>query len=539
MAVGVGGLLHTSSKYAQDIHYTYTGLNDNSKSRIASKISSLKANEKKFYQLFGASDFNSFRTKINSWFNEGDIQFLKSFENQLLKTENSLFSFFKGNRGEILKDEGQDIKVTIKAEDIEKLTLPGFQIKTKGQTIHSENIEINLGMKINKNEIQKVFSNYFERSSTSKKTGGITNKEINKMLSSVDNRQFFQIEANGQDTTTVEFFLNMGANQFLGFTKAEIQKVLTNSEDPNYRQLREFISRARNRINDYIFNILMGQAAVSQEMRMATARVWGQLSDANDPSGAKLVQYFSGGGNYVNVFVGAMGEFQSAVMMEYLMIKAGLRGSQAKIIGQEMINGVQPKRDVMVQWAAGLGNQVGFGIQVKNYSKRQNTIDTSMNFGAEIERLGEGVDEDFFSFISNYFFNKTFQSERENEFEAVKNFFSDQIIELYNLQTDETLSSDKITFYHISANTLVPASAIAEAAYKISNMRQPVSVSSTYKGKSDEEFEQGTPPLYLKYWNNKEPNTGVMQSEIQNIYNSITIRGGFDYSSLLEQYSLY
>lgn len=542
MAASVAGLLHTNSEYAQNLHYSYGGLNKRMARNIMAKINHLEANEKKFYNLFGASDFESFKRQINEWFDQGDIKFLKSFENELLRTQNSIFQFFKGARGQMPNQE-EEVRLILNIEDIRKLKIPGFQIRTNSQEVKCQDLEISTGVKVNK-QLGKIINEVFERKPNKKgeiSTRKITKNEILNAVKEGINREYITIIAGEHSTPTLDFLINIEANEYLGFSKAEIERILSNKDDPNYRELREYIMRSRNKIHEYVFGVLMGSASVSLEMRQATARVWNQLTDENDPSGAKLVQYFSGGANYVNVFIGAMGEFQSAVMMEYLMIKAGLKGSQAKIIGQEMINGVQPKRDVMVQWAAGLGNQMGFGIQVKNYSKSQNKIDTSMNFQAEMSKFEDNTTQNFFDFVANYYFNKSFQQERKGEIEQVKQFFSDQVVELYNLQTDETLSSDKISFYHISANTLVPASAIARAAYQISNMKQPVKISSSYQGTTDEEFEKivNGAPLFMKYWNGNEPNTEAMASERTNIFSKITISGGFDYTELVKKYTLY
>lgn len=542
MAVGVAGLLHTNSEYAQNLHYSYGGLNKRMARNIMAKINHLEANERKFYQLFGASDFKSFKEQINKWFDQGDIKFLKSFENELLRTQNSIFQFFKGARGQMLNQEDEEVKLILNVEDVRELKIPGFQIKANGQEIKCQDWEISTGVKVDK-QLIKILNEVFEKKPKKDETSArkLNKDDVLKMVNEGANRGYITIIAGDHSTPTLEFLLNVGANEYLGFSKAEIERILSNKDDPNYRELREYIVRSRNKIHEYIFNVLMGSASVSMEMRQATARVWNQLAGANDSSGEKIVQYFSGGGNYVNVFIGAMGEFQSAVMMEYLMIKAGLKGAQAEIIGQEMLTGVQPKRDVVVQWAANLGNKVGFGVQVKNYNRTQNKIDTSMNFQAEMNKFGENATQNFFDFVANYYFNESFQQEREKEIEQVKKFFSDQVVELYNLQTDETLSSDKISFYHISANTLVPASAIARAAYQISNMKQPVKISSSYHGTTDEGFEKivNGAPLFMKYWNGNEPNTGAMASERTNIFSKITISGGFDYTALLENYSLY
>lgn len=542
MAASVAGLLHTNSKYAQNLHYSYSGLNKRMARNIMAKINHLEANEKKFYNLFGASDFESFKRQINKWFDQGDIKFLKSFENELLRTQNSIFQFFKGARGQMPNQE-EEVRLILNIEDIRKLKIPGFQIRTNSQEVKCQDLEISTGVKVNK-QLGKIINEVFERKPNKKgeiSTRKITKKEILNAVTEGVNREYITIIAGEHSTPTLEFLINIEANEYLGFSKAEIERILSNKDDPNYQELREYIVRSRNKIYEYIFNVLMGSASVSLEMRQATTRVWNQLAGANDSSGEKLVQYFSGGGNYVNVFIGAMGEFQSAVMMEYLMIKAGLKGAQAEIIGQEMLTGVQPKRDVVVQWAANLGNKVGFGVQVKNYSTSQNKIDTSMNFQAEMDKFGDNATQNFFDFVANYYFNESFQQGRKEEIEQVKQFFSDQVVELYNLQTDETLSSDKISFYHISANTLVPASAIARAAYQISNMRQPVKISSSYHGTTDEGFEKivNGAPLFMKYWNGNEPNTEAMNSERTNIFSKITISGGFDYTELVKKYSLY
>jgi hypothetical protein len=60
----------------------------------------------------------------------------------------------------------------------------------------------------------------------------------------------------------------------------------------------------------------------------------------------------------------------------------------------------------VLEWAAQVGQRAGFGVQVKNYNRNLNSISTSMNLAAEMERLD--VSEDLITFLTNYFFNSDF-----------------------------------------------------------------------------------------------------------------------------------
>lgn len=319
---------------------------------------------------------------------------------------------------------------------------------------------------------------------------------------------------------------------------------------------KAYIRHATNKIKDFFYSPEgLNIASGTQALKKAFQRTW-KVNINNIKYG---IAFFLKGGTltYLN---GAFGEFQTALLSNYILQRTGaiikdetLASKISNTIGQTE----QAKVDVTL-----LGN---LGIQVKNYNPytyNYNPIETNTtaksflnklgNMGQEIPADDESQVASLTSFLANYAFSQDYRAMSAGQstipsVEEVEQSLANYAGELYNLSISNSEAfSDTVLFYSFSGMYLVPASAILQAVHDHlaeENNRTNIRVSIKWDGDglSSEDMKKGqgkyNSPYWTKYWHRTVEGLGyqgtewsrqsAQDTEIKNLLSVTRIQTGF------------
>ena len=267
------------------------------------------------------------------------------------------------------------------------------------------------------------------------------------------------------------------------------------------------------------------------------------------------IAFFLKGGT-LTYFNGAFGEFQIALLSNYILRRTGIKNS---ILASKISNTIgqteQAKIDVTL-----LGN---LGIQVKNYNPytyNYNPIETNTTAESFLNKLssnGQGISKDdkhqvvsLTSFLANYAFSQDYRAMAGKDtipsVKEVEKSLENYAGELYNLSiNDSEAFSDTVLFYSFSGMYLVPASEILKAVYnnlKDENHRTNMEVSIKWKGsglsqKDMQEKQEDNSPYWTTYWHKAAKGSGyrgsgwsrqpTQDTKIKNLLSVTRIKTGF------------
>ena len=318
------------------------------------------------------------------------------------------------------------------------------------------------------------------------------------------------------------------------------------------------IQRATKKIKDFFYSSAgLNVASGTQALKSAFQQTW----QDNISSIEYGIAFFLKGGT-LTYFNGAFGEFQTALLSNYILQRTGaiikdktLASKISNTIGQTE----QAKVDVTL-----LGN---LGIQVKNYNPytyNYNPIETNTTAESFLNKLGSNgqdvsVDDksqvlSLTSFLANYAFSQDYRAMAGKgtipSVEDVEKSLENYAGELYNLSiirsTPQSKAySDTVLFYSFSGMYLVPASVILQAVYDNldKNNRTNVRVSIKWDGDglSSEDMQKGqgkyNSPYWTKYWHRTVKGLGYQETEwsrqsaqdtkIKNLLSVTRIKTGF------------
>lgn len=504
------GLLHTGSHWLHGFQRGFSFDNFNSKG----KISALEAKEKALYQKFGVNTFEEFRQIINKLFLEypQDREILRRFSNENLRKELKQFSSTVG------AEFNQSVRVIV---NLNMARQNDIKVSRKTKDLSIDGVIEIPDVSLNTKSLKKIFNEYF---STTFRKESDWQKNLQQIIASLESQGVISLE-DGQKTFYDEYI--MASKNFpWGYTKTDIQNAIKyGNESDLYKQL----DLAKRRIKDFITNTLC--AGGSPDLIKAVNSVW----NTNIGPGLQGLTFFEKGNNFLSGVIGALGEFQFAVLIKYIGFRTGI-STRASIIGNKLLDTkVLGKTDVRIFNS--------LGIQVKNYSMNPRFKEIETNISAS--KFAEYIENssDFLTFLANYFFNLSYQKRRKSDFEELKKYLGNKIGELYSLAVADSVS-DTVTFYYISGRYLVPGSAILRAAQEIQHQQTSdnIRITSSVKGMDDDEYKKGA---YKKYWErNTSSITGWIPkeknaSEFQKIIDSnISIRSSFPYQQLMMQYAI-
>ena len=313
------------------------------------------------------------------------------------------------------------------------------------------------------------------------------------------------------------------------------------------------IDRATKKIKDFFYSSAgLNVASGSQDLKEAFKKTWKD----NITKVKYGIAFFLKGGTltYLN---GAFGEFQTALLSNYILQRTG--AIKDKTLASKISNTIgqteQAKVDVTL-----LGN---LGIQVKNYNPytyNYNPIETNTTAESFLNKLGsngQAISEDdehqvvsLTSFLANYAFSQDYRAMAGKDtipsVKEVEKSLANYAGELYNLSiNDSEAFSDTVLFYSFSGMYLVPASEILKAVYnnlKDENHRTNIGVSIKWKGdglssKDMQEKQEDNSPYWTTYWHKAAKGSGyrgsgwsrqpTQDTKIKNLLSVTRIKTGF------------
>lgn len=526
-------LLHTHSGYAH--HYIDSSfIQQMWQKKSSDSITKMQNKERQLYQQFGATDFQGFRSVLQALLLPQDLQVLRRFEAENLSNELQRFSL---QQQDLYK---QEIEIIFDFSQLDKLhlskELEGFQ---KGPKATDDAIRTTYEVGAIKNIINKQFGRKFHVGSSFEKNIDVAVHQL--LTSGVIQISIGKPNGAGDYKYNETYVVHEIPNFPWGVTK-DIYK--TAKRENNTIILSE-IEKAIKQIYLFLQNELA--ATASSELKQAIRSTWIRLCrDGNDPA-----LFFSGGktNSFISGVQGALGEFQAALLFEYISLKAG-KNALATIKGSTRLENLtkeQARTDVEIFQA--------FGLQVKNfvtiekeveggkYKSFLQDIHTRIHPDKVAKYLDSSIQEDFLGFMANVYFNQSYYDQQYAKTSALLFSLREWLGEIMNMAVDDAVE-DTVTFYVISGKYLVPCSVILQAADSIGLTNQ-IQIKSSFKRKTNEEFsmEGGDQPVYEKYWSKEtgywEP-TNKNKETFQNLISStISIQTNFNFFDEIEKYAIW
>lgn len=528
-------LLHTYSKYAnKNINTSFiNGIQRTNGTNY--NISKMKAQETKLYNKYGASDFEGFRKQINEVFSSPEVRaVIQEFEAEKLSKSLQKFSLQNSQ----LYDYKDSIRLVFDFSKIKNSK--GIQLSPKAEPIH-------ILPKINVGDLKKIINETLGRKFH---TGSDYSKGIDNLITSLVSSNALRIELGSGDSDgrtfqyKQDYEISSIPNFPWGLTKDVYEQAL---KDGNKVMLDE-ISKAIISIYRFLLSFA-DKAPGDKEIRQAISNVWRK----HFVSGTNPALFFSGGKtqSFISGVQGALGEFQTALIFEYLQLK-GMGKAVAEIKGNTRLRNTlskeQARTDVEIF--------EGIGIQVKNFVVIEKEINgtkegsflqdihTRIHPNKLSKYLSAQYQSDFLSFLANFYFNTDYESQHFNDMIMLRYNLEGWLAELMNMAMSDAVE-DTVTFYMMGGKYFVPCSAILEASEQLS-LKQHIKIYSAYQGLSDKQYartnEEGKKE-YTKYWVN---NNGTWETTLKNeeqfqnlIGSRISIQTHFNFFDKIKDYILW
>lgn len=517
--------------------------------RLKKQIGLLQTQEKRVYARFftGCTKYSDFIKRLRELFDTKhniDMQIIQNFSAEKIQV------LLNKNFGtQIMPSKNLVTEIEIINPDVTKIDIGNILKGTSGNFKLSNNIiklDIrmdNTGIKAMKELLNKAQGKHFHTASlgTDCMKAYLKHLIVEKNLPEETQKEKIQAITKGFHTT-----------KFIG--DSDLRYTLADIKDESKKA---DIERATKKIKDFFYsseglNVAKGTSA----LKSAFEQTW-RDNITNIEYG---IAFFLKGGT-LTYFNGAFGEFQIALLSNYILRRTGIKNS---ILASKISNTIgqteQAKVDVTL-----LGN---LGIQVKNYNPytyNYNPIETNTTAESFLNKLGtngEDVSTDdksqvlsLTSFLANYAFSQDYRAMSEGQgtipsVEEVEKSLENYAGELYNLSIIQSTPqskaySDTVLFYSFSGMYLVPASAILQAVYDNleKNNRTNIRVSIKWDGDglSSEDMKEGqgkyNSPYWTKYWHRTVEGLGYQGTEwsrqpaqdtkIKNLLSVTRIKTGF------------
>ena len=522
-------------------------------STLQSQITSMKGREEGVYQRYfnGCTTFEKFIENLRNLFSEKgceqDKEILRNFGSENARAK--LKAYFGTS---YMSASNFQLTVKIKNPSKTNIDFTALQNLGEGITISPKHGKIKLDIGVDESGIEKIknslnviFNTRFDPKSSYK--GGIKN-----FLDNIDSRiEDYITIVDGVDSAKSSlksgYTLVGGPNSPFRYTEEDISGATNNSA------IEADINSALKEIKQFFLspngmNIHNGSLA----LRSAFELTWRTNIEARFSQAAFFMK-----GGVLNYLIGALGEFQTALINNYILRRAeGLTPEAISRISETIGQRQQSKVDVTVL--------KDIGIQVKNYdlnvfeSARRgimHTTNTPKKFLNELQKTG-AIDDPTIStlesFIANYAFSADYRTlTNASAFEtAVKEIFETYYAEMYNFAVQADLD-DTVLFYSIAGEYLIPASRILELISQNGSITKvPLNISwpQPYTYEYFYPTENMASPPWRQYW---EPKDGAdppyipteeQSTKIDNLLNTISFSTGFqftDLKSFLTKYSMF
>lgn len=516
--------------------------------RLKKQIGLLQKQEEEVYGKFFAdcTTYEDFIKRLRELFDTKhnvDMQIIQNFSAEKIQV------LLNKNFGtQIMPSKNLITEIEIINPDVTKIDIGNILKGTSGNFKLSNNIiklDIRMddaGIKAMKELLNKAQGKHFHTNSlgTDCMKAYLKHLVVEKHLPEETQKEKIQAITKGFRTT-----------KFIG--DSDLRYTLADVKDSSKKA---YIRHATNKIKDFFYSPEgLNIASGTQALKKAFQRTW-KVNINNIKYG---IAFFLKGGT-LTYFNGAFGEFQTALLSNYILQRTGaiikdetLASKISNTIGQTE----QAKVDVTL-----LGN---LGIQVKNYNPytyNYNPIETNTtaksflnklgNMGQEIPADDESQVASLTSFLANYAFSQDYRAMSAGQstipsVEEVEQSLANYAGELYNLSISNSEAfSDTVLFYSFSGMYLVPASAILQAVHDHlaeENNRTNIRVSIKWDGDglSSEDMKKGqgkyNSPYWTKYWHRTVEGLGyqgtewsrqsAQDTEIKNLLSVTRIQTGF------------
>lgn len=522
---------------------------DTQKTRLERQIARLQDQETAVYGRFfsGCTTYKDFITRLQKLFDKEynvDMQIIKNFAAEKIQV------LLNKNFGtQIMPSKNLVTEIEIINPNVTKIDIGNILKGTSGNFKLSNNIiKLNIrmddaGIKAMKELLNKAQGKHFHTASlgTDCMKAYLKHLVVEKHLPEETQKEKIQAITKGFHTT-----------KFIG--DSDLRYTLADIKDESKKA---DIDRATKKIKDFFYSSAgLNVASGSQYLKEAFKKTW----EDNITSVKYGIAFFLKGGTlaYLN---GAFGEFQTALLSNYILRRTGIKDSTlASKISNTIGQTEQAKIDVKL-----LGD---LGIQVKNYNPytyNYNPIETNTTAESFLNKLGtngQDVSADdksqvlsLTSFLANYAFSQDYRAMSAGQgtipsVEEVEKSLENYAGELYNLSIIQSTPqskaySDTVLFYSFSGLYLVPASAILQAVYDNldKNNRTNIRVSIKWDGDglSSEDMQKGqgkyNSPYWTKYWHRTVKGLGYQETEwsrqsaqdtkIKNLLSVTRIKTGF------------
>lgn len=523
---------------------------DTQKTRLEGQIARLQNQETAVYGKFfaGCTTYKDFIIRLRELFDKEynvDMQIIKNFAAEKIQV------LLNKNFGtQIMPSKNLVTEIEIINPNVTKIDIGNILKGTSGNFKLSNNIiklDIRMddaGIKAMKELLNKAQGKHFHTASlgTDCMKAYLKHLVVEKHLPEETQKEKIQAITKGFHTTK---FIG---DSDLRYTLADIKNESKKAD----------IDRATKKIKDFFYSSAgLNVASGSQYLKDAFQKTW----QDNISSIEYGIAFFLKGGT-LTYFSGAFGEFQIALLSNYILRRTGIKDSMlASKISNTIGQAEQAKIDVKL-----LGD---LGIQVKNYNPytyNYNPIETNTTAESFLNKLGSNgqdisIDDksqvvSLTSFLANYAFSQDYRTMAKDSnstipsVEEVEKSLENYAGELYNLSITQSTPqskaySDTVLFYSFSGMYLVPASVILQAVYDNldKNNRTNVRVSIKWDGDglSSEDMKKGqgkyNSPYWTKYWHRTVKGLGYQGTEwsrqsaqdtkIKNLLSVTRIKTGF------------
>ena len=529
---------------------------------LTNQINNMKNREEAVYQRYfnNCKTFEQFIENLRNLFSEAgygqDKEILQNFGSENARAKLKVYfgtSYVLANNFQLTVNIKNPGRTNIDFKALQKLSKGN-----KGITISPENgktkIELNIGVdddsigKI-KESLNLIFNTHFDPKSHYK--GGVKN-----FLNNIDKRiEDYIAIVGGVDSAKSSlksgYTLVGGPNSPFRYTEEDIAGAENNPS------IEADINSALKDIKQFFLspngmNIHNGSPA----LRSAFELTWRTNIEAKFSQAAFFMK-----GGVLNYLIGALGEFQTALINNYILRRAGgLTPEAVSRISETIGQRQQNKVDVTVL--------KDIGIQVKNYdlsvfeSARQGimyTTNTPKKFlnalqttGAITNKPDDTTISTLESFIANYAFSADYRTlTNASSFEnKVKEIFETYYAEMYNLVVQADLD-DTVLFYSIAGEYLIPASHILRLISQNGSITKiPLNISwpKPYTYEYFYPTKNMASPPWRQYWEPKEGAdppyipTEEQSTKIDNLLSTVSFSTGFQFTNLrsfLTKYSMF
>ena len=520
---------------------------DTQKTRLKGQIARLQDQEKAVYGRFfsGCTTYEDFIIRLRELFDTQhnvDMQIIQNFSAEKIQV------LLNKNFGtQIMPSKNLITEIEIINPDITKIDIGNILKGTSGNFKLSNNIiklDIRMddaGIKAMKELLNKAQGKHFHTNSlgTDCMKAYLKHLVVEKKLPEETQKEKIQAITKGFHTT-----------KFIG--DSDLRYTLADIKDESKKAN---IRLATKKIKDFFYSPEgLNVASGTQALKRAFNQTWNDNINKIEYG----IAFFLKGGT-LTYFSGAFGEFQIALLSNYILRRTGIKKSTlASKISNTIGQTEQAKVDVTL-----LGD---LGIQVKNYNPytynyspiETNTTAKSFlnklgNMGQEIPADDESQVASLTSFLANYAFSQDYRAMAGKgtipSVEEVEKSLANYAGELYNLSISNSEAfSDTVLFYSFSGMYLVPASEILQAVYdhlreENQNHRTNMEVSIKWDGDglSSEDMQKGqgkyNSPYWTKYWHRTVKGLGYQETEwsrqsaqdtkIKNLLSVTRIKTGF------------